>query len=97
MTTTTDLGTARQRLVAALDASRAADARAARRALAGAERGLREAGRDAAADRLARIVDVTTAEARTTVRAVLTVLDAAANPTVSRAAFVPASEVSGDE
>jgi len=92
----TALTTAVTRSCDARDATDA-DGRAARRALAVAERGLRDAGRDAPADRLARIRDVTTADARTTVRSVMTVLDADANPSVNAASFTAASERGGAE
>jgi len=90
------LTTAHGRSCDARDATDA-DGRAARRALAVAERGLRDAGRDAPADRLARIADVTTADARSTVRGVMTVLDAERNPSVNAASFAPASERGGAE
>lgn len=92
------LATARHRLTTAHNASTAAatptdaDGRAARRALAVAERRLREADCPARADRLAQIADVTTADARATMRAVMTVLDADLNPSVARASFVTASD-----
>ena len=66
--------------------------RAARRALAVAERRLRQAGAHEPADRLAQISDVTTADARDQMRAVMTVLDGEINPSVNRASFRAASD-----
>lgn len=93
-----DRATARRALTTAVTRSCGAAAptspngRVARRALAVAERRLREAGAHDAADGLAQITDVTTADARAQIRAVMVVLDADANPSVSRASFRAASD-----